>query len=500
MQRLLIVSATYKGTRVLDNAAAIGGGKLCTTLAYGTREHFIAGLEDVFALSTLSLEDEWSRDFSWSDWKGHTYNMRNEFVYVLGPASAKVGCTPGTRDENNDGKPLNVFIEEVNQFIAARRRDGYGASLMEDDAFLSREEVVAIRLYTGPGFQPINNFLRQIAGLTGHFRRELIQHPLVTLAKTVQHICAAIRKLSAVATEEEATGMLWRGVRGRLPRGFWLPDETGVVCAVDMAFLSTSRGRETPIDYMGSDCDNVLWAIQPSRETDTGFHYGADVSMLSQFSSEQEVLFPPATMLEVLWGKEMLEMTVASAVPTSASPNGDATSMAAHSSLSDIGLSQVSTSRLMSWRARANSTRRDVFSSVDANATPSPERTPLERAPSERKLWRSASSRRLVPQTSQRNARSHVAEQQRAKRAPPTWLARQNTQSVARASIADELADLDALPDEHGYNHGDDHPELVSSEKRLSMQTVLEATMKQRKRSYVDGKKFLEISVRPTFI
>ena len=93
MQRLLIVSATYTGTRVLDNAAAIGGGKLCTTLAYGTREHFIAGLEDVFALSTLSLEDEWSRDFSWSDWKGHTYNMRNEFVYVLGPASAKVGCT-----------------------------------------------------------------------------------------------------------------------------------------------------------------------------------------------------------------------------------------------------------------------------------------------------------------------------------------------------------------------------------------------------------------------
>jgi hypothetical protein len=32
------------------------------------------------------------------------------------------------------------------------------------------DEVIAIRLYSGPVYQPINIFLRQIANLTGEFR------------------------------------------------------------------------------------------------------------------------------------------------------------------------------------------------------------------------------------------------------------------------------------------------------------------------------------------
>ena len=86
--------------------------------------------------------------------------------------------------------------------------------------------------------------------------------------------------------------------RGELPKGFWTPDEQGLVCAVDMSFMSTSRARQTPVDYMGEG-SNVLWALQPMRETDVGYHRGADVSMLSQFEAEKEILFPPATMLEV---------------------------------------------------------------------------------------------------------------------------------------------------------------------------------------------------------
>ena len=104
---------------------------------------------------------------------------------------------------------------------------------------------------------------RQVSGLTGTFRHELITNPAITLAATIGHLMAAIRKLSAVATHAEASSPLWRGVRGALPRGFWQPDETGCVCAVDMAFMSTSRERETPIGYMCGDRDaqNVLWKL-----------------------------------------------------------------------------------------------------------------------------------------------------------------------------------------------------------------------------------------------
>ncbi len=156
-----------------------------------------------------------------------------------------------------------------------------------------------MRLYTGPAYQPINAFLRQISSLTDHFRNQVAQHPGLTYASTVGHICRAIRKLAAVASDEEARKPLWRGVRGELARGFWSPDAQGMVCAVDMAFMSTSRLRNPPIDYMDSDGTNVLWQLHAAPESDSGFHRGADVDMLSQFAGEAECLFPPCTMLAV---------------------------------------------------------------------------------------------------------------------------------------------------------------------------------------------------------
>ena len=62
--------------------------------------------------------------------------------------------------------------------------------------------------------------------------------------------------------------------------------------------MSTSRNRQTPIEYMGSG-GNVLWEMHPSLESDEAFHRGADVALLSQFESEAEVLFPPCTLLLV---------------------------------------------------------------------------------------------------------------------------------------------------------------------------------------------------------
>ena len=82
-------------------------------------------------------------------------------------------------------------------------------------------QVLAVRLYTGPAYQPINNFLRQIAGLTGAHRREMARHPGLTFSATVGHLCNAIRKLAAVAKHDDTRTTLWRAVRGELPRSFW---------------------------------------------------------------------------------------------------------------------------------------------------------------------------------------------------------------------------------------------------------------------------------------
>ena len=154
------------------------------------------------------------------------------------------------------------------------------------------------RTDTGPAFQPINAFLRQLSTLVEPFRSELARHPSLTFISTVTHITGAIRKIAAVASPAEVATPLYRGVRGVLPAAFFTADAAGLVCATDAAFMSTSRRRATPVQYMGA-AENVLWSLQPGAESDSGFHSGADVSLLSQFAAEEETLFPPLTLLVV---------------------------------------------------------------------------------------------------------------------------------------------------------------------------------------------------------
>ena len=71
--------------------------------------------------------------------------------------------------------------------------------------------------------------------------------------------------------------------------------------------MSTSRDKRTPLEYMDAEGANVLWKLRIKPPSDGHFHCGADISLLSQFSHEKEVLFPPYTvlMLERQVGKEV---------------------------------------------------------------------------------------------------------------------------------------------------------------------------------------------------
>ena len=216
---------------------------------------------------------------------------------------------------------------------------------------LSEDEVIAVRLYTGPGYQLINTYLReasaptrkrgsegarpltprdlvpyswcdtwqwfqrpcppicpgaQVGKLSLPMRRALARTPSLTYAATVRAVCSAIRKLARVnvpglgdCCAEEQRRLCWRGVRGTLPASFWQADVAGMVVATELGLMSTSTGRETPFQYM-QGVDNVLWELLTAPEDERGYHSGADVSLLSQFAHEKEELFPPLTMLRVL--------------------------------------------------------------------------------------------------------------------------------------------------------------------------------------------------------
>ena len=154
--------------------------------------------------------------------------------------------------------------------------------------------------YAGPGYQPLNHFLREVSRAGDDWRKKHSHNWLLTYSSTVQHITSGLRKL--VRFNDFGGGgseSVYRAVRGELPKSFWLLDDHGMVTATDFAFMSTSTDALVCQQFMDTEQRNVLWEVKCTAETSTGFHSGADVSALSQYAQEQEKLFPPLTMLKV---------------------------------------------------------------------------------------------------------------------------------------------------------------------------------------------------------
>ena len=323
--RLLVVSVTFKKPREASNEAARlrSGAKLCGavhTLRYANRATYVHGLDDILANPVLTMQEEWQRGSIFVDWRGCRHDCLELWRYVNGPAKSldQSAMGPGVRDEAHDGKTPEMFRAEVNANVRARRAaildsaNATGGVQRESDPHwkmleagepseLTLDEVLAVRLYSGPGFQPINEFLREIGHLTGKYRVALAAHRDVTFAATTSLLCSAVRKLADVTWDPGVAPRsvpLYRAVRGELPPAFWDLDSQGMISAVDSAFMSTSRNPSTPIQYMDTEV-NVLWELRSSEPGDDAYHCGADISLLSQYRHEDEVLFPPCTMLIV---------------------------------------------------------------------------------------------------------------------------------------------------------------------------------------------------------
>jgi len=267
-----------------------------TQLAFGDRKFYAKGLFGILHSPLLTMEQEFSRAYSWTDWTGKTYTLQEEWAYVNGRARAqKVGKE--WRDLKNGGKEPEAFRDEVNEMI--RRRRAEGGCVMLPHWRLTLQEVLSIRLYTGPAYEPLNNFVRSIRTLASELRELMLASPL-TFAQTVYHIESGVRTLSAVA--ETRGGMtLFRGLAGKLPDGFFDPDQMGIICLTEPAMLSTSTKEDEAIQYCLDKPIGPYWLMKilPGQEDDTGFHNGADVAALSQYAKEAEVLFPPLTFLVV---------------------------------------------------------------------------------------------------------------------------------------------------------------------------------------------------------
>ena len=175
-------------------------------------------MDDVLGRPMLTMAQECSRPDRFVD-RGVAHTLRAEWEYVNGLAAtstrhpARASATPTTKDG------ACGLERRVNSLIRQRRADGHGLALREVDAMLSRDEVLAARLYSGPAFQPVNEFFASWPTSTAPCAPR--RAASVTSVATVGHLCRAIRKLAAVATPSEVEAPLYRGVRGESPKGFY---------------------------------------------------------------------------------------------------------------------------------------------------------------------------------------------------------------------------------------------------------------------------------------
>mmetsp|Transcript_3113 Transcript_3113/g.9726 ORF Transcript_3113/g.9726 Transcript_3113/m.9726 type:complete len:306 (+) Transcript_3113:1226-2143(+) len=234
---------------------------------------------------------------------GKPFGAREQWEYVTKPvaAGAKAGGSGfGERDAGRDGWTPQKFVDTANAHIreGVRQRNLAAASDWE----LTQDEVLAVRLFTGPGYQKINEFLREMAKLSVDMRRRVARCPEVTYAATCFHLVNGLRKLARVTNPD---GALYRMVRGTLPADFQTKrDAHGLVTVVEPGCMSSSRDESVVSHYKDPNGQDVLWRIHPCAETEDAFHCGADVAVLSQYPKEEEVTFPPYTMLVVQKGKD----------------------------------------------------------------------------------------------------------------------------------------------------------------------------------------------------
>ena len=79
-----------------------------------------------------------------------------------------------------------------------------------------------------------------------------------------------------------------------LPEQFWKANEYGVRGGIEGAFMSTTVDRQVAMNYAASGTSGIVFEIQQGM-----VDRGAEVSFLSQYPHEREIVFAPLAGFEV---------------------------------------------------------------------------------------------------------------------------------------------------------------------------------------------------------
>ena len=287
-------------------------------MSFGSLESFFGGLEALIGPPTLvngsvmnSMElehngDDANTDFTSSN--GVTSTSSLEWQFVANPSEDMIfpdraGLSAWRERASSKAHPDNELEPRENERRGRRpvmltelteRMTAHNEQLeAEGHTKLVLDEVIGARLYTGPMYHKYNLSLRSRNPRAVSFVRDAFERDCQgnLYATTIHAINSCVLKSSKL----QRACKVYRGFAGaRLPTEFWVQNAHGVAGGVEFGFSSTTVRREEAVAYASGAASTVF-------EMQMGMvNRGADVSWLSQYEHEREILFTPLLGIEVL--------------------------------------------------------------------------------------------------------------------------------------------------------------------------------------------------------
>jgi len=264
----------------------------------GPLEVFYNGIDGMIGLPNLktkeAIEEEHSSDVTFQAYnqgREITTSAKEQWNMVL-PEGFKGAVN------NKDYDQKKVICEDFMKHETATK------------AGLEKVELVVLRLYSGPMYVKYNKQLRDVGEKIMKYLKEQKdankeQDITAAIAKarletgkefvtTLHTLVSALLKLSQ-KTEKRPLGKAYRGIHNLSPPECFVNETPGGGRGgVEFGFLSTTTDLDTAVTYASAGERPMIFEI------DFGMvDHGADISWISYFQSEAEVLLPPLCMLQV---------------------------------------------------------------------------------------------------------------------------------------------------------------------------------------------------------
>eukprot|EP01043_Picozoa_sp_COSAG02_P018544 COSAG02_NODE_868_length_16360_cov_12.608204_7_plen_1171_part_00 len=239
-----------------------------------------------------------------------TSTPRQEWLFVVAPAvvgdmDAGIDRETGRSRGNRVKIPAEKLLKEAAPLITksfANRR--FSTVITPDDILeigLRVEEVIALRLYTGPMFEIYNGLLRAYGNKEA--RGIIPSYALVGAGQDVRgrftttlHVLnSGVLKLAKLQPAIE----VYRGISGmKLPKAFTNKNKRNVRGGVEYGFMSTTTDENVAMSFAkNGDATTASTLVVASMGM---IDCGATLDWLSQYPHEREILLPPLTAMEVV--------------------------------------------------------------------------------------------------------------------------------------------------------------------------------------------------------